>query len=91
MCKGTYWNYRVLKTVYTHNCEAMEGEIENTYQIIEVYYDEKDKPLFYSDDSKVFWCDDEDPREIFDRMQLAFDRPVLTKEDFPEETENNYD
>jgi hypothetical protein len=69
----------------------MEGEIENTYQIIEVYYDENDKPLFYSDDSKVHWFDDEDPREIFDRMQLAFDRPVLTKEDFPEETENNHE
>ena len=91
MCKGTYWNYRIFQTSYLFTDEHREGETESTFQIVEVYYDENDKPLFYSDDSKVFWWESDDPREIFDRMQLAFDRPVLTKEDFPEETENNYE
>ncbi len=82
MCKGTFWNYRVMK--FTHNSTFHPEDIEDVFLIVEVYYDEDWKPLFYSDNSKIVWDESEDPREIFDRMQLAFDKPVLKPEDFPD-------
>lgn len=82
MCKGTFWNYRVMK--FTHNSTFHPEDIEEVFQIVEVYYDENDMPKFYCDTAKLVWEEGEDPRGIFDRMQLAFDKPVLTPEDFPD-------
>lgn len=83
MCKGTFWNYRVMK--FTHNSTFHPEDIEEFFLLAEVYYDEENNPLFYSDNPKIMWDESADPRSIFDRMQLAFDKPVLTPEDFPVE------
>jgi hypothetical protein len=71
---------------FTHQ---QDGFVDEHFLIAEVYYDEADKPLFYSDSAKMLWYDDEDPRGIFDKMQLAFDKPVLTPEDFPIEKDED--
>lgn len=74
---------------FTHNTTFHPEDIKEYFQLVEVYYDEDDKPLFYSDSAKMLWYDDEDPRAIFDKMQLAFDKPVLTPQDFPIEKDED--
>ena len=72
-----HWNYRLLK-LEDHG--AYGGLIE----IVEVHYD-GERPMGYS---KAFMVGETqgELKGVLERMQEAFDKPVLTEADFPNRT-----
>ena len=75
-----FWNYRIIK-------KESEGIGIGTYGIHEVFYNEDGKPVAYTKDPvAVEWDEDDDWLEgehILNRMLEAFNDPVLTHDDFP--------
>lgn len=65
-----YWNYRLFK--------RYNGEIV----IIECYY-ENDKPSAYTGQVQPYGETPEELKQDLEWMLKAFDKPILTKEDFP--------
>lgn len=77
----SYWNYRLFNNKDGH------------FGIVECYYDEHDKPRFRTDSVQPFGETLDELKQDFEWMSKAFDKPVLTDSDFPEENNgtNLYD
>ena len=67
------WNYRVVRAHY----EPVPGLAQATYSIVEVYYDEKDKPTGWHGGSVLEWDTLEDLRNTLGHMMVALDKPLL--------------
>jgi len=69
------WNYRIVAVQHDWGIE---------YGIHEVYYDENEKPIFYT--SNPVPCVGDTLQEAyasFEKMRMAFGMPTLTEKDFP--------
>ena len=68
--KMKYWNYRVMKRQYANDC--------CTYGIYEVYYDNKDKPEGWTQDSVPPVGDSlKELKDDFKFYKQALDKPIL--------------
>lgn len=68
------WNYRIIKT-------TIGGE--DSYGIHEVYYDENGKPKMYSEDPIPAHGETlTELREDMDRLLQAFEKPIISSDDF---------
>ncbi len=76
----THWNYRVIRFE-----EVFKNEEVATisFAIHEVYYHVDGKPSLYGECAAVvLWNEGENGLDILDMMREAFEKPVLTPEDF---------
>ncbi len=75
--KNSYWNYRVLKTINEDNA----GQIYESYNIIEVYYDSSDKITGYTDIMFPFGETEKELKLDLSMMLKACRYPALTIEE----------
>jgi hypothetical protein len=74
------WNYRVFKTIKSNNLEE--------YGIVEVYYDNKDKPIGYTD-YEIPWGESlKDLKWQLSSMLKSCRQEILTEEDFKPRKKN---
>lgn len=78
-----HWNYRVLKFEETfHEGESIQHE--KWYEIVEVYYDDQNQPMFYG--RRTLSAEDLNGlQEEADRMLQAVSKPVLDATMFDDE------
>lgn len=75
-----HWNHRVIKKTNTFVVNE-ETVSEDYYEIVEVFYNQEDKPFTYCDANTV-GDTLEGIQENINRFQEALKHPILTTEDF---------
>ena len=77
-----HWNYRVLKFEDTFN-EGDSIQHELWYEIVEVYYDDQNQPMFYG--RRTLSAENLNGlQEEADRMLVAVSKPILDATMFDE-------
>jgi len=74
----SHWNYRL----FNHK--------DGYFAIVECYYDEQNKPRFYTESVRPYGETLEELKKDFEWMQKALSKPVLTENDFPEQNEDPF-
>lgn len=67
------WNYRVMRHQHTHT----DGEVETTYAIHEVYYDEEGKVKNWTKEPTGILSDSQDFKDALEKLRVAAEKPTL--------------
>lgn len=78
-----YWNYRLMQKI-----DGAGTSFEETVlYVVEVYYDENNKIIGWTDEKTVYGDNVEEVRQTLEWMILSLDKPILIESDLLAEAE----